>query len=240
MIDIHHHIIYGIDDGPKTKDEMFAMLDRAAEEGVEKLYATPHYKLGIKPFDRNLYQARLQEARTYLKSNNIALEILEGAEVFYIPEISQQYLNEGLPTLGRSNFVLMEFQPAILYAEMLRIVDQICSFGYNLIFAHVERYRCLTLLPHRTDALKDRFPVYYQVNASSILNETNLLVRRFANWLLKEELVDFVASDAHNIRTRPCNLQRAFQKLSCSYGEAYATELLGVEGKGVFGAYDLE
>lgn len=227
FIDIHHHIAYGIDDGPRTREEMYEMLERAAEEGVTKLFATSHYSPGIEPFNIRTYNDRIQEARKYLVNKKIALEIAEGAEVFYDPGIGQQYLNEGFPTLGQTNFALVEFQPTIRYIDLLRAVNQICSFGYNLIFAHVERYKCLVRMPHRAYLLKKRFPVYYQVNTSTILEKKNLPTRSFINRLLNDELIDFVASDAHNNNTRPCNVRKAFYKLSERYGKSYAEELFG-------------
>ena len=105
-VDIHHHLLHHMDDGPQTMEDMISMLHAAVAEGVGCIVATPHMQPGMVEFDTEQYQRSLLEARQYVQLAGLPLTILSGAEVYYstmtpamlhrgvIPHLDQQLLLE--------------------------------------------------------------------------------------------------------------------------------------------------
>ena len=220
--DIHHHLLYGIDDGPENRRKMYAMLRRAEEQGVVRIVATPHVTPGVKRFHREQYDKALADARAYCEREGMGIEIFEGAEILYTDQ-SCRHLQEGrVPTLAGTEFVLVEFSPDVRFDRLYEGLRRLASGGFSPVLAHVERYRCLVRWPSRAVKLKDEINLYYQVNCSTIINPKGFFERRFLRKMLDYELIDAVASDAHNTTSRPLQMRRAWQILRRDYGKEYA------------------
>lgn len=223
--DIHHHILYGIDDGPSTPEKMYAMIDRAAAQGIHRIVATPHVTPGVKRFDEKQYHIALDAARNYVREKEYDLRFYEGAEILYT-EQTCAFLQEGrTPTMAGTDFVLVEFSPDIEYKKLERALKKLLRAGYRPIVAHVERYRCLAVRPSRAIALKDELDVAFQMNCSSVLDKRGFFERRFVERMLDEEMIDFIATDAHNATSRPVRMKAAWRKLKELYGASYARGL---------------
>lgn len=226
--DIHSHVIYGVDDGAQTRAEMEALLDAAHAEGIATLYATSHVTPGVAPFDHALYERHLAQARQYCREKGYALTVQSGAEIMYTPAIGHYAAERLLPTLADSDHILMEFVPDIAYSELEGAVDLAERAGYAVILAHIERYDCLY---RRQNArrLKERHDVRYQVNCSTIIDGRGFLRdRRIRGWL-QDEMIDFVASDAHNCARRSIRMREAYGVLRQRVGEDYADWLTGLK-----------
>ena len=133
--DIHAHFVYGVDDGARTREEMFAMLDAAHRDGVTDLCATPHVTPGVKPFDGLSFSRHFDLAQEYCRENDYPPELHAGAEILYTPALAR-YAEEGmLPTLGTTDFALMEFVPDVSLAEAESAVELMERAGYRLVLA---------------------------------------------------------------------------------------------------------
>ena len=99
---MHQHVLWGIDDGPKSRKEMIALLQRDAEQGIGIVAATSHALPGVRPFDIELYWQRLKEAQAYCSDENLTLRVISGAEIRYTPMMLSMLLDHKLPTLGDS------------------------------------------------------------------------------------------------------------------------------------------
>lgn len=141
--DIHSHFLYGMDDGARSRVQMEAMLDAAYADGISSLFATPHVTPGIYPLDNALLTQRLNEARRYCRSKGYHMNIYSGAEVLYTPALRNYVVNYRLPTLGDSDYVLMEFVPDIAFKELESALELMERHGYITVLAHIERYACL-------------------------------------------------------------------------------------------------
>ena len=226
FVDIHSHFVYGLDDGARTITEMETMLDAAHADGVVSLFATPHVTPGVKPFDSAKYESRLNQARRYCRERGYSMQLFSGAEVLYTPMLQQYCMEHRLPTLGDSEFVLMEFVPGVKLQELESALTLMKRNGYIPILAHIERYNCL--YRGRTAAkLKERYNVRYQVNANTVLSDQGYFrTRKIRSWF-ENELVDFIASDAHNVQNRRTKLRKAFSTLKKQYGQQ-AEQLMGL------------
>lgn len=226
--DIHSHVIYGVDDGAQTRAEMEALLDAAHEEGIATLFATSHVTPGIAPFDQALYEQHLTQARQYCRERGYALTVQSGAEIMYTPAIGRYAAERLLPTLATTDHILMEFVPDIAYSELEDAVDLAERAGYAVILAHIERYDCL-YRRQNVRRLKEKHDVCYQVNCATVIDGCGFLRDRQIRGWLRDEMIDFVASDAHNCARRPIRMREAYGILRQQYGRDYADRLTGLE-----------
>ena len=229
--DLHSHFLYGLDDGAKTRREMEAMLDAAYADGIAHLYATPHAALGIRPFDGELCARRLEEARAYCRRRGYEMRLYGGAELMYTPAMERFALERRLPTLGDSRRVLMEFVPDAGIRELREAVELVERSGYTAVLAHVERYGCL-FVGKNAWKLKEERDVRYQLNAGTAIGGRGLLRGAFVRRWLREGLIDYVASDAHNCTSRPFRMREACASLQKTCGQALAAKLTGLGTQG--------
>lgn len=225
--DIHAHFVYGVDDGAKLREEMENILDAAYADGIASLFATPHVTPGVFPFDFDLFTHHLAEARQYCRQKGYPMALYAGAEIMYTPAIERCAAERRLPTLAGSDHILMEFVPDISYAELEAAVERMERAGYTTIIAHVERYDCFF---HRNNArkLKEAHDICYQLNSNSLIQGRGLIRDRFIRGWLRDELIDFVASDAHDCKRRPPRMHAAYAVLSRQFDQAYVDRLFGL------------
>ncbi len=227
MIDIHHHIIYGLDDGPADAETMQRMLQAAASEGVHTLVATPHIAPGIDHFPMNVYYQRLLEAQELCDTLALKLRILAGAEIRYTHQTANHIAEGRIPTLGGTNKILLEFPGNVRFGTIKEAVQTVLSNMAVPVLAHIERYRSLISPVKRAEALKDEFEVYYQINGECILKSPYRRVNRSIRRLLQNGMIDFVASDAHDCDKRRCRMRETHEKLVAVVGREYADKLTG-------------
>ena len=228
--DLHAHFLYGLDDGAKTRREMEAMLDAAHADGIVRLYATPHAALGIRPFDAELCAQRLEEAQAYCRQRGYKMQLHTGAELMYTPAMERFALERRLPTLGDSQQVLMEFVPDVGMREMREAAALLERSGYTAVLAHVERYNCL-FVGKNAWKLKEERDVRYQLNAGTAIGGNGFLRDAVIRRWLREGLIDYVASDAHNCASRPFRMREAYASLRRNYGQELAEKLTGLSSQ---------
>ncbi len=224
-IDIHSHILWGLDDGAETREDMIAMMTQAYEDGAQALCLTPHYEPENFEYDVETLRARFAEAQAYAQQNLQGLSLYLGNE--------QSFRNDGADCVRRgqclslsdSRYVLVDFFGLSEYEQMKRGLETFLCSGYIPIVAHVERYSFMRG-KHRAVADLAREGVLFQVNSQSLMQpERTSLSRKMAEKLLARGLVDFVASDAHDKRVRTPKLSECRAYVAKRYGEDYAQML---------------
>ena len=226
FVDIHQHLAYGVDDGAKSLEDMQKMILRAAEEGVTDIVCTTHATPGVEPFPMEKYQAHLEDGRAFIQAEGLGIRLHSGCEVLYT-DASARLVREGqFPTLAGSDLVLVEFSPD---ASFRRLCDAASSFGmagYGVLFAHVERYDALRSLKNLRK-LRAEFGVYTQMNTNTVMTKKGFFTERWVRHALVEGLIDCVATDAHNLSSRPCKMSKCHEMLAEKYGVDFADELCG-------------
>lgn len=223
-IDIHSHILPGLDDGSKDFEMSLRMLLRAAEEQINEIILTPHYK----PMRRNLPPEKIWEVFHELEEKKEAaglpIRLHLGSEIYYSSEVLPA-LQEGraLPMAGTS-YVLIEFNPGEGHTYIRDAVYSLLSEGYFPILAHIERYKSLMDKKARVEELYD-MGCCIQVNAASITGENGWESRRDAKWLLKREYVHFIGTDSHDDKRRTPKVKEAAAYVAKKYGEAYCERI---------------
>lgn len=223
LVDIHQHLLWGMDDGAESQQMMRDMLKCANEQKIRRIYATPHAVPGFHSFDTALYTQRLAETKIY--ASEYGIQVVSGAEVAWTYRTVDAIKQNCVPTLNGTEYVLLEFWPSVRWDEVETAVKQLLCADYLPILAHVERYRCFFWNLQRAEDLKQQYPVLYQVNASSVLGHGGMLHVQSTKRLLHRQLADVVASDAHNCSSRPVNLLQAYCWLEAKYGSDEADRL---------------
>jgi len=226
FVDLHHHLIWGLDDGPSDREGMIAMLRAAEADGTSVLAATPHVFRSGMDFDLRLYRERLEEARALCGELGLSIQLMEGAEIRYSPMTLTMLQDGRVPTLGGSEYVLIEFWHDIAWNEVYEAVERLYRYGYIPVIAHVERYRCFVHSPRRALKLREEYDVCCQVNAETILAPQGFFTKRFLSRMLEEEGVDLIASDAHDCLARPTRMRLAHEAIGKTWGRAYADRLM--------------
>ncbi len=200
-IDIHAHVLPGIDDGAKDWDDCLEMLRRSAKCGVKAVIATPHYvswKEGCS--SKEIEQLCSQAKKKLLEKHGITMDIYCGNEIYYTTDAIRDLKEGKTLTLAGSRYVLVEFGWQSSYQIVCRAITEFREVGYIPIVAHVERYKCLRQL-ERLQAIKD-MGALIQMNVEAFQGGVLDSGSRWAKNCLKEEMVDFLASDMHGLSRR--------------------------------------
>ena len=231
--DVHVHLLYGMDDGPRTWEEMRDLMQAEAENNVERVVATPHVTPGVYPFDWTAYEQRLKEAQEIGSQMTPPIAVYGGAEILYSTQTCAMLRDGRVPAMAGTGIVLVEFSPAVRYRDLYRAVDEIAATGFLPMLAHVERYRCLVKWPHLAVRMKRKQPALYQVNAGTFLQKQGFLLKRFMRVMAGKRLIDAVGTDAHNGSTRPVCIMDAYPAIRRLCGSRYAQVL--TDGSILFG-----
>ena len=225
FIDIHHHLVYGLDDGPKNSVKARKMVDAAYRDGVRTIIATPHVYPGRKKFDSKNYEKRLQELNEYCAVCNYDLEILPGAEIYYTDAALRLLVNGEIPTLNGTRFALFEASTRLKSEDFVRAIRDISNAGFIPVIAHIERYPNLWFKTKLIRQMRSGFNFRIQVDAEVFIDRIPFFEKRFLKALIKYDLIDYVASDAHDTSGRRVCMNRAYKVLCAKYGKKYARRL---------------
>ncbi len=223
MIDIHCHLLHGVDDGPDKMDLSIAMLKKAKEQGVTHIVLTPHYRRGMFRFDGQLVEERIRELESHAQA--LGIRLYRGTEVHVNGDILE-YLEAGkVFSLADSEYVLTEYAYDTEYSYIFKMSHELLRHGYIPVIAHVERYGALLKNPRRVEELQE-IGAWIQCNAAAIIGEEGFRSKQFCKRLLKKGWVDVVASDSHDKKRRKCYLEEAQEYITDKYGEKCANKLL--------------
>ena len=234
FIDIHQHVLPGLDDGAQNEDEMAQMLQANVDAGTSCIIATPHMTPGMEPIDSDKFVTALNAARRFCKENGLPLRIYPGSEVLYTPGLRNAVQNGRIVTLNRTHYVLIEFLPTVELGDLIDGVECLAAGGYIPVFAHVERYPALFTHLSRMKQLKEKYNVLYQVNCATVISPHDFMTKHMLKKYFKLHMIDFVSSDAHNVGNRKPNMSGAHEVLIEAVGDRYAESLLGGKARHLF------
>ena len=208
MIDIHTHVLPFVDDGSPDLEESVRMVREEVQNGVDTIIATPHHH-----YHRKYLKSvpEIEEAYNLLKSEierqNIPVRLLLGQEIYYrsSEDVTQLLKQNLLLPLAGSRMILLEFSLSHAPEDLEEIIYSLNVNGYDVVIAHVERYEWMNY-----DMIKEIRGEHckIQVNAGALMGkEVSFFRRQLLKKLIKENLVDFVASDLHSFR--PCLMSKA-------------------------------
>lgn len=220
--DIHTHLLFGTDDGAKTVDDMYKMVDAAYEQGTRFICATPHFHPSFFGDNREAANKAFALLAEYCGEKYPDLKLVPGNELYYKHDCISWLKNGVSRTLGNTRYVLIEFSELDSENFIAEAIGRLLNAGYIPIIAHAERYKKLTL--GRLLALREN-GVLVQVNAQSFFMHFSFGIKKRLKRMLAENAVDFVASDAHDLNLRPPYIKKCYEFLAEKYGERKAAGL---------------
>ncbi len=224
FIDMHSHILYGLDDGARDLETSMRMLRIAAKDGISEIILTPHNKPGHRRYAPLSMAERIEKLEACLLEENLAMKLYLGSELYYRSELPKEIEDGNASVLAGSRYVLMEFNPLDDYDYIRNGVYSILMNGYCPILAHVERYQNVCAKKCGiTDLIE--MGCFMQMNAGSIMGRFGMRVKILSNKLLKQHLVHFVATDAHDTDKRAPYLADCAGYIKRKYGESYTKAL---------------
>jgi protein-tyrosine phosphatase len=223
MIDIHHHCLPGVDDGPRELSEAVAMCAAAAEEGIETIVATPHVLRGRWPtFSRRELELKLDELRARVGETP---RLLLGSEYFFSHDMADVLRNgTAVLPLAAGRYVLLELPANSVPPMFNQPLYRAQLDGWLPILAHPERNTVFQANPDVLEALIGH-GLRVQITATSLTGAFGTQARVAAETFLRRKLVHFVATDAHNMEKRPPHVREALAVLRELTGNAVAEAL---------------
>ena len=241
MIDIHHHCLPNVDDGPRDLEEAVALCRMASDDGIDTIVATPHVLRGRW---QNTSRAVLEDALTSLRAAvGESPRLLLGSEYFFAHDVVDALASGTVIPLAGSRYVLIEFATNTIPPMIEQPFYRLQLDGWTPVIAHPERNAIFQSKPQLLASLV-RLGAKAQVTAASLTGDFGSEARDVSfNWIAAG-MVHVVASDSHNTRKRPPRMTAALAAVRETAGEAVATALFRdnpraiVEGRGL--PYDPE
>lgn len=227
MIDLHSHLLPGIDDGPAHLDDALAMAQMAVADGIHTSVLTPHIHPGRYDNERADIEAAVQRFGAALQAAGIALRVLPGAEVRISPESLALVLQGRVPPIGSHHghpVVLVELPHSGIPVGSLQFVQKLLSQHIRPVLAHPERNKAIMEDPERVAPLV-RAGCWLQITAGAVTGHFGPQAQAAAHHFIAQGDARWVASDAHNTTSRPPQLSAAHQLITAQWGEATALRL---------------
>ncbi len=201
MIDLHCHVLPGIDDGPETIEASIALARRAEESGVHTIIATPHVSWSYEN-DSETIARLVNEVNSAVASAGVTVEVLAGAEIAMTRCIDLPPTEVAALGLANGPWLLLECPFSSHLTGIQTLALELHEQGQRIILAHPERCPAFQHDPSLLESLVQE-GLLTSVTAGSLVGRFGKTVRRFAHELMDAELVHNVASDAHDIDRRP-------------------------------------
>lgn len=231
MTDIHCHILPRVDDGAKSERMAAHMIRESAAQGVSRIILTPHYRIGMFETDQKIIEKRFRHLCEINRKIRSGVRLYLGRECHRRNGIGELLQDGVLPTLAGSRYVLVEFSHTDDFSKMRKTIYDVVVHGFSPIIAHGERYPELITDLDRVDELQ-RLGAKFQATSAAIYGGHGLRLKRICKKLLKEDMIDFIGSDSHDMERRAPDLGRCAEYLEKKKGPGYARRIL-VENPGM-------
>ena len=237
MIDIHSHILPGVDDGPSTMKMALAMARMAVDRGVSTMVATPHTLNGTY---HNTRSAIIEACRVFnhaLGEEDIALTVLPGCEAHLCPELLGEIQSGEITTIGdKGNYLLLELPHPFVPQGVIAFINRLYVMGLTVIIAHGERF---PLIQQNPSIMHDfiNAGALCQITSHSLMGNMGRRARNCSKALARMGAVHFVASDSHDIHGRSPGLSNISKILGELVGKEEVYQVLVTNPMSVIDAH---
>lgn len=225
MIDLHSHILPGIDDGAQTLEISLEMARIAVADGTEVMACTPHIYPGLYMNDSAGIHAERDKLQLALNTFKIPLKLVVGADAHLVPELLDGLKTGRVPTLNGSRYFLLEPSHHVAPPQFESSVFNIMAAGFQPIITHPERLVWIEQ-HYETFVVLAKRGVWMQITAGAILGKFGKRARYWSDRMLDEGLVHLVASDAHTVNMRSPKMSEAMSKVAAAVGAEEARRMV--------------
>ncbi|MEP5568711.1 MAG: CpsB/CapC family capsule biosynthesis tyrosine phosphatase [Halioglobus sp.] len=225
MIDLHCHMLPGIDDGARNLDIALKMAEMAVADGITTTVCTPHIYPGLFPNTHEGIRQAVEDFRGELSGAGIPLQLAYGADIQVVPELVQGLASNTLPTLAGSRYFLFEPPHHVSLPRLGDLLHDALLSGYVPVITHPER---LTYIEDEYDTFVEaaRQGAWIQLTGGSLLGRFGPRVKRITERFLKDGVTHLVASDGHNLKNRTPELSEAREATAALVGEEESWRLV--------------
>ncbi|MGM0901308.1 MAG: tyrosine-protein phosphatase [Bacillota bacterium] len=217
MIDLHCHILPGIDDGAQSDNDSLAMARAAVQQGITTIIATPHHKNGIYENPKHDILLKVAELNKRLQAEKVDLRILPGQEPAITGELAEDFDNGQIMTLNDTNYMFVELPSNHVPRYTEKMLYDLQLKGLIPVIVHPERNSEIHERPELLYKLVEKGALA-QLTAGSICGKFGKKIKSFSEQLIEANLVHFIASDAHNVTSRAFHLGQAYDLIEKQYG----------------------
>lgn len=218
MIDLHCHILPGIDDGAKNMEDSIAMARSAVAEGITHILATPHHKAHGWNNEKAAIVQLVDQVQAAIDKEGIPLTIFPGQEVRLYGELIEDIEAGKIQFIDEANqYLLIEFPSSEIPTYTAQLFYRLQHQGVTPIIVHPERNQGVLKDPKQLKELIDKGALA-QLTAGSYIGAFGKEVAKLSRDLIEADLIHYIASDAHNLTSRPYHLKEAYAQLEKAYG----------------------
>lgn len=218
MIDIHCHILPGVDDGARTLEDSIEMAKAAVAQGIHTIVATPHHRNNQFDNYREDILMRVDELNRILEEENIEVNILPGQETRIYGDLAEGLsAKEILPVNLDTPYILVELPTSTVPKYTNKLLYDLQVEGYTPVIVHPERNSELLSKPDKLYELV-KSGVLTQVTAASLVGKFGKKIRNFSHEIVQSNLTHFIASDAHNVESRGFLIKESLHEIESIYG----------------------
>lgn len=225
MVDIHTHLLFGVDDGPVTLKESIELIKQGMNLGYKNFVLTSHYgykNYSNKNYENENYFMNYMILTKKLKELDWDVNIYMGNEILLNEGINKTFKEKKFFNIENSKYILVELEVQTIPSVGKLLLERVLKEGYKPILAHIERYESFKVEDFK--ALKD-LGIKFQVNISGVKASKKI------RWMLEKGYIDFLGSDTHRLGRRDYNLKNDFEYIKTLVGEEEFLKLTKVNGE---------
>ncbi|PWV93822.1 protein-tyrosine phosphatase [Paenibacillus cellulosilyticus] len=210
MIEMHTHILPGLDDGARSKEEALEMALQASEQGIQHIVATPHHGNEVFEAPREIVLQHVEELNEFIGKHGVQVEIHAGQEIRVNTELINEWEHNKLLTLANSKYILLELPHNHVPDYFMDLLFELTIRGLVPVIAHPERNKAVVETPDLIEEWIGQGALC-QLTAHSLTGQFSRRIQKLSVQLLKRKMIHFVSSDAHNCHTRAFALREAYR-----------------------------
>lgn len=224
IVDMHCHILPGVDDGAKDWETAKQILQMEYDQGVRGIIFTPHYREHYFETNARELVAQYTKMLEVVKEMGLNMRLHLGCECHSHENMGEHLRGRFCLTMAQSPYVLTEFSSAHSYQKIRNQIYELINQGYRPIIAHIERYPCILENPDKIQELLD-LGAEIQVNADSVLGMDGRAVKKFCKKLMKADQIDYIGSDVHDTKNRASHIGKCAKYVERKMGTDYAVRI---------------
>ncbi|MCD8843905.1 capsular biosynthesis protein [Staphylococcus gallinarum] len=213
MIDMHNHVLSNLDDGPNTDELAVELIEQAISEGITGIVATPHHLHPNFSNNINAIKSKVFDLQTILKQKELDIDLYYGQEIRITDQILTEIDENKITGINGSNYLLIEFPSNEVPVYTNKLFYELQTMGYIPIIAHPERNKAIA---QNLDVLFELVNggALAQLTSGSLAGVSGKNIKKLSLKMIENNLVHFVASDAHSVSQRPFLMNGLFQEKS--------------------------